>query len=610
MQKNGAEDWTLGINKDRGMALKFQSKMRLVYIVLGIMSSFILGYLYYSISMDKIYRHEMSSLTVSVEQLKNQYDEMIETMKDVSYYLLSDPDILDAITSISLMKRSTHTETYFEDAERVISEGQNTDYLRNRFYRILFCNENCKTIGNNDVDFQNQVSYKQMPWYKKAENSKDTFTIVGFHEDLWDKEASQVFSVVKQIQGKNMGYIEVQQSEDKVEEKLRVADENLKVVILGEDGEILYRNTEIDAAFARRAQQQKVAEADQFDGSDGIRYLAAGISDEDSGIFVLAYKENALMRKDQLHIVYTTIVLSGMMLLFSMIYVSVSTRKLTDSLLQLQNLLKNTSLETLHHSENQDLTAGNDEFQRIARIYEDMRERLLGAIEREKELQTLQLRAQLGMLQAQVNPHFIYNTLNVISSRGILDDDEVICDICDDLAGMLRYSTDTGEKTATIQMEMEYLRKYFSLMKYRYEHKLEYSIETDPEIVGQRIPKLTVQQFVENSIKHGYENTSRIMQIAVKAYRDGDHWYILIQDNGEGFSDERLVQLESEMEKLRQELKENHRTVEMKIGGMGILNTYARLYLLSEKEMNFQICNRKEGGAEILFGSVLEEKRE
>lgn len=94
MQKNGAEDWTLGINKDRGMALKFQSKMRLVYIVLGIMSSFILGYLYYSTSMDKIYRPEMSSLTVSVEQLKNQYDEMIETMKDVSYYLLSDPDIM------------------------------------------------------------------------------------------------------------------------------------------------------------------------------------------------------------------------------------------------------------------------------------------------------------------------------------------------------------------------------------------------------------------------------------------------------------------------------------------------------------------------------------
>ena len=176
---------------------------------------------------------------------------------------------------------------------------------------------------------------------------------------------------MKQIQGKNMGYIEVQQSEDKVEEKLRVADENLKVAILDEDGEILYRNTEIDAAFARRAQQQKVAEADQFDGSDGIRYLAAGISDEDSGIFVLAYEENALMRKDQLHIVYTTIALSRMMLLFSMIYVSVSTRKLTDSLLQLQDLLKNTSLETLHHSENQDLTEG-------AGAFSDFRKRKFG----------------------------------------------------------------------------------------------------------------------------------------------------------------------------------------------------------------------------------------
>ena len=77
------------------------------------------------------------------------------------------------------------------------------------------------------------------------------------------------------------------------------------------------------------------------------------------------------MRKDQLHIVYTTIVLSGMMLLFSMIYVSVSTRKLTDSLLQLQDLLKNTSLETLHHSENQDLTEG-------AGAFPDLRKRKFG----------------------------------------------------------------------------------------------------------------------------------------------------------------------------------------------------------------------------------------
>lgn len=611
MQKDGVEDRTLGVSEDRGMALKFQSKMRLVYIVLGIMTSFILGYLYYSISMDKIYRYEMNSLTVSAEQLKNQYDEMIETMKDVSYYLLSDPDILDAITSISLMKRSIDTETYFEDAERAILEGQSSDYLQNRFYRIIFCNANCKPIGNNGIHFQNQVSYLQMPWYEKAENSEDTFTIVGFHQDLWDSEEEcQVFSVVKQIQGRNMGYIEVQQSTDRVEEKLRVADENLKVAILDRDGELLYQNTEIDTAFARKAQMQKVAEADQFHGSDGIKYLAAGISDETSGNFVLVYKESALMRKDQSHIIYTTILLSGMMLLFSIIYISVSTRKLTDSLIQLQNLLKNTSLETLHRSESTEITEGNDEFQRIARIYEDMRERLLGAIDREKKMQTLQLQAQLDMLQAQVNPHFIYNTLNVISSRGILDDDEVICDICDDLAGMLRYSTDTEKKTATIRMELEYLRKYFSLMKYRYEYKLEYAIEMDPEIDEQWIPKLTVQQFVENSIKYGYENTSKVMRITVKAYRSGDHWYIRIQDNGEGFSGEMLGQLENEMGKLKQELQENNRNVEMKIGGMGILNTYARLYLLSEKEMNFQISNRKEGGAEILFGSVLEEKRE
>lgn len=74
-----------------------------------------------------------------------------------------------------------------------------------------------------------------------------------------------------------------------------------------------------------------------------------------------------------------------------------------------------------------------------------MRERLYKAIRREKQLSDLQMQTQFDMLQAQVNPHFIYNVLNVISSRGSMNDDEVICDICDDLAGMLRYSTDTNK---------------------------------------------------------------------------------------------------------------------------------------------------------------------
>lgn len=586
--------------------MKFQSKMRIVYIGLGILAAVVSGCIYYSISADKIYEHEMNNLTISAAQLNQQYDEMIKTMEDISYYLLSDPDMLDAITSISTMTRSESTEAYFQDAERVIATRQNNDYIRKRFYRVIFCNDNCEPIGNN-VQIRKDADYKEMPWYEKARKNPDTYTTAGMHWDLWgEDEDVMVFSVIKQIQGPNMGYIEVQQSADRVREKLRMADEELKVCLLSDEGELLYWNTQVDMEFCRSLLGRGNIPAGKFSGSGGVEYLASGVYNEEVKALMLVYKDSSIMQDDMLHIMYMTIFLVGAMLLFSMLYVAVSTRHLTKSMHQLQKVLENTSLETLTSSAPMDFDKESDEFQKIGRVYEDMRSRLGRAIDRERQLQTLQLQAQFDMLQAQVNPHFIYNALNVISSRGILDDDEVICDMCDDLAGLLRYSTDTKEKYATIKAELTYLKLYFSLLKYRYEHKLEYTIELDEAIGEQRVPKLVIQQLTENSINHGYGNSSKVMRLSVIGWQEENHWCIRIRDNGEGFSEEVLVRLTAEMEKLKQDLLENRRNVEMKIGGMGILNTYARLYLMNGENLIFRLQNREEGGAEIIIGSVIQ----
>ena len=78
--------------------------------------------------------------------------------------------------------------------------------------------------------------------------------------------------------------------------------------------------------------------------------------------------------------------------------------------------------------------AAENEFKELSQIYKEMKEQLNQSIIREARLSTLQLQAQLDVLQAQVNPHFLYNVLNIISNRGVQDNDEVICDICDDLS--------------------------------------------------------------------------------------------------------------------------------------------------------------------------------
>ena len=190
--------------------MKFQLRMRIVYIFLGIMAAVVSGGIYYSVSVDKIYEREMHNLSINADQMNQQYDEMVKAMEDISYYLLSDGDMLSTITLISTMVRAENTETYFQDAEREISIQENNDYISNRFYRVIFCNDNCEPIGNSQ-NIRRGIDYKELSWYEKAEKNPDTYTIVGLHWDPWGQEEEvQIFSVIKQIQGKNMGYIEVQ----------------------------------------------------------------------------------------------------------------------------------------------------------------------------------------------------------------------------------------------------------------------------------------------------------------------------------------------------------------------------------------------------------------
>jgi two-component system sensor histidine kinase YesM len=251
----------------------------------------------------------------------------------------------------------------------------------------------------------------------------------------------------------------------------------------------------------------------------------------------------------------------------------------------------------------------NDEIESLYESYKAMLNRLNKSTVKEKRMSMLQLQAQFDLLQAQVNPHFLFNVLNVISTRGILADDEVICEICDNLACMLRYATNTKEKHATVQEEIEYLNLYFKLLKYRYEHKLEYSIELDAKIMDKELPKIVLQQVVENSIMHGYTNSNRVINIEVTGYCDENKWYIKVHDNGDGFGENVIEEIYEKCRQAKAKLSEERKNVEMEIGGMGLVNTYARLFLFYNESLIFEL-NSSEGGTDVIIGADISAKEE
>ncbi len=196
----------------------------------------------------------------------------------------------------------------------------------------------------------------------------------------------------------------------------------------------------------------------------------------------------ALVEKGYVSIILFTILIVGCFFIISMAFVIIISRRLTKPIHELRTFMEHTQIENMDKTFR--LEMPNDEIEALNKSYQNVLKRLQEAIVKEKRMAILQLQAQFDSLQAQVNPHFLYNVLNVISNRGIISGDETICEICGSLAAMLRYSTNTKERYATICEELNYLEQYFYLLKSRYQHKISFKIQVEEEIVTADCGKL------------------------------------------------------------------------------------------------------------------------
>ena len=203
------------------------------------------------------------------------------------------------------------------------------------------------------------------------------------------------------------------------------------------------------------------------------------------------------------------------------------------------------------------------------------------------------LQAQLSALQAQINPHFIYNTLNIISAKSMESGNFDVIEICDQFAQLLRYSTDTRSRTAAMTEEIENTRNYLLLAKARYEDNLEYAIDV-PENLGEiTVPKLTLQPLVENAMIHGFNGKNVLRKLSVTGRIEDGYLILEIRDNGTGFAPETLQKLRTAI----QEIESGTLSVESSGGHIGLVNTCLRLHYYSQGKMHIAI--RNDNGAVI-----------
>lgn len=235
-----------------------------------------------------------------------------------------------------------------------------------------------------------------------------------------------------------------------------------------------------------------------------------------------------------------------------------------------------------------DVTSPRDrETHELEQVFNHLMTRLHESTANELTLREGTLQAQLNALQAQINPHFIYNTLNIISAKSMESSNYDVIEICDQFAQMLRYSTDTSTRTATMAEEIENVHNYLMLAKARYENNLEFTIDVPENLGSITVPKLTLQPLVENALTHGYDGYNELRKLTITGRIEDEKLILCIRDNGTGFSEEMLQSLQERI----QRIEDGTLSMAEFSGHIGLINTCMRLHFYSSGQMHISIHN-------------------
>ncbi|VTE01904.1 sensor histidine kinase [Streptococcus pneumoniae] len=222
-----------------------------------------------------------------------------------------------------------------------------------------------------------------------------------------------------------------------------------------------------------------------------------------------------------------------------------------------------------------DISEKDQELLLIAETTNDMLDRLEKNIHDIYQLELSQKDANMRALQAQINPHFMYNTLEFLRMYAVMQSQDELADIIYEFSSLLRNNI-SDERETLLKQELEFCRKYSYLCMVRYPKSIAYGFKIDPELENMKIPKFTLQPLVENYFAHGVDHRRTDNVISIKALKQDGFVEILVVDNGRGMSAEKLANIR---EKLSQRYFEHQASYSDQRQSIGIVNVHERFVL-------------------------------
>ena len=294
----------------------------------------------------------------------------------------------------------------------------------------------------------------------------------------------------------------------------------------------------------------------------------------------------------------------GLLIAFvSLLLLITITYRLADSIslpiIKLKDSISKLQLDTISQESQYQPKSNLNELELLSSAYNHMQLRLKESLDDIVQARTLSIHSQIMALQAQMDSHFLYNPLTIISIIAEENDDLQASEMCLKLTRMLRYITEDYSMTTTFCGELEHARNYTDLMSIRFGDKIHFEYHSDPALDKLPIPRLIIQPLIENCVKYS-RSDDHTLHVTIDSFIEDDFWFTRISDNGPGFTEESEHSIYQKIQKLDNESEYPQIT----INGMGVANIYLRLKLFYDNYFIFRI-EHPEQGASILIGGKM-----
>ncbi len=332
----------------------------------------------------------------------------------------------------------------------------------------------------------------------------------------------------------------------------------------------------------------------RMDEIDNVESYDEGMTQLENNIYILTdliqtymydylYHESVHLNKlqDEVmqqveYIIMTIIVLFVFVIVFIITYVSNVTEAITSPLTRLTERVEDIRKGDFEQKEPVDAT--EIEIQKLSVGFENMVGQLNTLIQENKQAERRKRHAELELLQAQINPHFLYNTLDTIIWLIEADKKDESINMVSSLSDFFRFCLSRGKDVITLKEEEKHVLSYLSIQKIRYQDRMDYEVNIPECLYEFTIPKLTLQPLVENSIYHGIKLQREKGKISVSAIDIGDRIELIVKDNGAGMGEERLAQV-------REAINNGEKV------GFGLRTVHERMQLLFGEEYGLTISS-------------------